>query len=356
MSSVEPTGKKEMRVSKGAAPQWDEWKMRQRTRRLFFALAGVVAGIWVFLIAWVLFLAPIMKAEVKILPVGADVALALAPVLAAAAGVERVLETVFNTIESTWRAGVAYLGNGFRWLKSAQTELAEARQWMQGMGAYFNGTMAANNQQMSLIFEDHKRKMVETLTEAAHDAPDPRLKEAMHKAAQQMNALPAEMLSKMTQLLVMPPDLPLPPEVQQKVNDVRATLLTNVDRLRAEATTKTQEAEALLKDAQNRLKEAEQKLAAASDSPDYRSSKGAASIILGLLLGVVVAALGQIQMFAMLGIGAVPARIDVLITGLVIGSGSYPVHSLVGILQQGKDALDGLGNFLNGRSKPASQG
>ena len=91
MSSVEPTGKKEMRVSKGAAPQWDEWKMRQRTRRLFFALAGVVAGIWVFLIAWVLFLAPIMKAEVKILPVGADVALALAPVLAAAAGVERVL-------------------------------------------------------------------------------------------------------------------------------------------------------------------------------------------------------------------------------------------------------------------------
>jgi hypothetical protein len=32
------------------------------------------------------------------------------------------------------------------------------------------------------------------------------------------------------------------------------------------------------------------------------------------------------------------------------------VHSLVGILQQSKDALDGLGNFLNGRSKPASNG
>ena len=69
------------------------------------------------------------------------------------------------------------------------------------------------------------------------------------------------------------------------------------------------------------------------------------------MIGVVVAALGQIQMFAMLGIGAVPARIDVLITGLVIGSGSYPVHSLLGILQQGKDTLDSVKGFFN-RSAP----
>ncbi len=355
MSSVEPTNKRKMRVSKGVAPQWEEGQMRERTRRLIVVLIGMIVAIWVFLIAWVLFLAPIVKAEIKVLPAGADVALALAPVLAAATGVERLLETVFNTIESTWRAGVAYLGYGFRWLKSAQTELAEARQWMQGMGAYFNGTMAVNNQQMTAIFEEHKRQMVETLTQAASDAPDPRLKAAMQNAAQQVNALPAEMLSKMTQLLMMPPDLPVPPEIQQKLNDVRSSLLTNIDRLRAEATAKTQEAEALVKDAQNRMKAAEDKLAAASDSPDYRSAKSAATIVLGLMLGVVVAALGQLQMFAMLGIGAVPARIDVLITGLVIGSGSYPVHSLVGILQQGRDALDGLGNFLNNRAAPSVQ-
>ncbi len=355
MSSVEPTDKRKMHVAKGVVPHWDEGKMRERTHRLVVALVGLIIGIWVFLIAWVLFIAPIVKAEVKVLPVGADVALALAPVLAAAAGVERVLETLFNTVESTWRAGVAYLGYGFRWLKSAQTELAEARQWMQGMGAYFNGTMATNNQQMTAIFEEHKRRMIETLTQAASDAPDPRLKAAMLNAAQQMNTLPAEMLPKITELLVMPPDLPVPPEIQQKINDVRTTLLTNIDRLRVEATAKTQEAEALLQDAQNRLKAAEDKLAAASDSPDYRSAKSAVTIVLGLMLGVIVAALGQLQMFAMLGIGAVPARIDVLITGLVIGSGSYPVHSLVGILQQGRDALDGLGNFLNNRASPSVQ-
>ncbi|HTP07232.1 MAG TPA: hypothetical protein VMP08_03220 [Anaerolineae bacterium] len=353
MSSVAPI-KQSGKVSKGVTPAWDESKMRQRTRQLMMALIGVIAGIWIFLIAWILFIAPIVKGEVRVLPVGADVSLALAPVLAAAVGVERLLETVFNTIEGSWRAGVAYLGYGFRWLKSAQTELAEARQWMQSMGAYYNGTVAANNQEMTAIFDEHKRQMVQTLLDAANDAPDPRLKEAMQKAAQQMNALPSEMLSKMTELLVMPPDLPLPPAVSQKINDVRTQLLQKIDALRNEATTKLQAAESLMSDAQKRLKDAEAKLAGASDSPDYRSAKGAATIILGLMLGVIVAGLGQIQMFALLGIGAVPARIDVLITGLVIGSGSYPVHSLVGILQQGKDALDGLGNFLNSRSKPAS--
>lgn len=353
MSAVVST-KQNTKVSKGLTPGWDEAQMWRHTRQRMMALAGVIVGVWIFLGIWVLFIAPIVKAEVKILPVGADVSLALAPVLAAAVGVERLLETVFNTIEGTWRAGVAYLGYGFRWLKSAQTELAEARQWMQSMGAYYNGTVAANNQDMTLIFEDHKRQMVQTLREAANDAPDPRLKDAMQKAADQMNALPAEMLSKMTEVLVMPADLPLPADVVKKINDVREALLKKIDTLRTEATAKVEAAEGLLKDAQDRLKDAENKLAGATSSPDYRSAKSAATIVLGLMLGVIVATLGQLQMFALLGIGAVPARIDVLITGLVIGSGSYPVHSLVGILQQGKDALDSLGNFLNGRSKPAS--
>jgi hypothetical protein len=97
--------------------------------------------------------------------------------------------------------------------------------------------------------------------------------------------------------------------------------------------------------------ETERKLSQASSSPDYVSAKAAASVVLGLMLGVIVATVGQIKMFALLGI-AMPARIDVFATGIVIGSGSYPVHSLVGILQQGRDALDGLGNFLNRRSSP----
>ena len=354
MSSVAST-KPSTKVSKGLTPAWDEAQMWRQTRQRIMILVGVVVGIWIFLGVWVLFIAPIAESEVRLLPLGADIALALTPVIAAAAGVERLLETVFNTIEGTWRAGVAYLGYGFRWLKSVQTELSEARQWMQSMGAYYNGTVATNNQEMTLIFENHKRQMVETLKATANDMPDPRMKDALQSAAQQMNAVPAEMLSKMTELLVMPPDLPLPPEALQKIDAVRVALLTSINTLRDEATIKVQSAEILLNDAQRRLKDAETKLSGATTSPDYRSAKSAASIILGLMLGVIIAALGQIQMFALLGIDAVPARIDVLITGLIIGSGSYPVHSLVGILQQGKDALDGLGNFLNNRASPSVQ-
>jgi hypothetical protein len=159
----------------------------------------------------------------------------------------------------------------------------------------------------------------------------------------------------MTELLVMPIDLPLPPEVEQKITAVRAALVQQIDQLRAQIVAKSEAAEALLKDAQSRLTVAENKLSDVTSSADYRSAKGAVTIVLGLLLGVIIAAMGQIQAFALLGIDAVPARIDVLITGLVIGSGSYPVHSLVGILQQGKDALDGLGNFLDSRAAPSVQ-
>jgi hypothetical protein len=71
-----------------------------------------------------------------------------------------------------------------------------------------------------------------------------------------------------------------------------------------------------------------------------------------MMIGTFVAVIGQLQLFAMLGVGGVPARVDVFITGLVIGSGSYPVHSLVGILQQTKDTLAGVRAFLNRTGTP----
>lgn len=343
------------RNRKGDSPEWNEKEMHFRTRRLVFAGIGAMVGIWIFLIGWVLFVAPIEDAPARPLEIGADLAMVLAPVLAASLGVERLLETVFNMIEGAWRTGVAYLGYGMRWLKSAETEVSEARQWLQSIGAIYNGNLATNNQQMTQIFNQHKQKMVDMLAQTANDMPDAKMKAAMQEAARQMNALPAEQLAKMTELLVMPIDLPLPPEVEQQITAIRAGLVQQIDQLRTQIVAKSEAAEALLRDAQGRLKVAENKLSDATSSPDYRSAKSAVTIVLGLLLGVIIAAVGQIQAFALLGIGAVPARFDVLITGLVIGSGSYPVHSLVGILQQGKDALDGLGNFLDSRAAPSVQ-
>jgi uncharacterized protein (UPF0147 family) len=279
----------------GRKPMWDEKWMWQRTRKSFVALVSAVAVLSVALIVWVLFFAEITDAIAGVLPVGADLAVVLAPVLAAAAGVERLLETIFNTIESVWRTVVAYLGYGMRWLKSAETEVDEARQWLQSAGAVYNGTLALYNEKMRQIMKD-------------------------------MNVA--------TNIVSLPDQI-----------------VAQLDDWKKEADAKTAMAKGLLEDAQSRLNDAERKLSSITDSPEYKSAKSSASIILGLMIGVVVAALGQIQMFAMLGIAAVPARIDVLITGIVIGSGSYPVHSLLGILQQGKDTLDSVKGFFN-RSAP----
>ena len=102
------------------------------------------------------------------------------------------------------------------------------------------------------------------------------------------------------------------------------------------------------------LKNAESNLAAVTSSDSYISAKAAASIVLGLMLGVIIAEIGQLQMFAMLGVGIVPAQIDVLITGLVISSGSYPIHALLGILQQGKGTVDSVKGYIN-RLSPEAQ-
>jgi len=277
----------------------------------------------------------------------------LAPVIAGAAGVERLLETVFNTLEGAWRTLIAYLGYGMRWLKSTETEVAEARNWLQNMGAIYNGSVAANNQQLTIMFNEHKTKLVAELKAAAALAADPRLKTFLEGTAEQTAQLPAEMLARMTDLLITPPDLPLPVELVTKVNDLRLSVLNQVEALNKQATATLTWTEAMLKDAEKRLQAAEDKLAGATSSEDYKSAKSAASIILGLMFGVVVAALGQIQMFALLGIDQVPPQWDVLVTGLIIGTGSNPVHSLIGILQQGKNALDSLSGFLDTRSKPA---
>jgi hypothetical protein len=241
------------------------------TRRWFLFLVLLMVLVSLGLIVWVFFIASIEKATVAILAPAANLTLILAPVLAAAAGVERTLETTFNIMENSWKKLVAYLGKGLRWLNSAELEVESARQWLADVSTRYNQELR------SLEIKD---------------------------------GMTASDLSS---------------EMQDKISAAKS----------------------MLDLAQTRLDDAENNLANVTSSDGYRSAKAAASIVLGLIIGVVVSTLGQLQMFAMLGIGSVPARVDVFITGLVIGTGSYPVHSLVGILQQTKETLDGAKGYLN---------
>lgn len=272
MSTSEST----LKADQGGMPAWSDKDQFFKTRRWFRVLAGVVIILWLVLIGWVL-ASPIDDADALPLAVGANLAIVLAPVLAAAAAVERTLESGFNLLEGSWRTMVAYLGRGLRWLKNAEIEVQQARQLLDKVSVKYSAEL------QSIQFGESS---VATLTD----------------------------------------------DIQARMNA----------------------ADRLMTLAQLRLKSAESNLSDLTSSERYISAKLAASVILGLMLGVIIAGIGQLQMFAMLGIGVVPAQIDVLITGLVIGSGSYPVHSLVGILQQGKGAVDSVKGYFN-RLSPQAQ-
>jgi hypothetical protein len=261
----------------GDTPAWDERQQFFRMRAWFRALFAVVVSLWILLLVWILVLAPITQAPVASLAVGANLTIVLAPVLAAAAAVERTLEILFNVLEGSWRTMVAYLGRGLRWLKSVETEVKQARQFLTEVSDKYNLEM-----------------------------------ESIQVGQGSAATLSGEIQARM---------------------DVANRMMAL---------------------AQQRLDQADANLESVTSSDNYINAKAAASIVIGLMLGVIIAALAQLQMFAMLGIGLIPARIDVLITGLVIGSGSYPVHSFVGLLQQGKDTLDSVQGYFN-RLSPAAQ-
>jgi hypothetical protein len=101
-------------------------------------------------------------------------------------------------------------------------------------------------------------------------------------------------------------------------------------------------AEDLLKKAEERLKKASERLTAIPTDPVYVQMKRAVSIMLGLFLGFLVAIFSDQGIFAYLQQG-VPRIVDIFVTGFIIGAGSGPMHSLIGILQGVKDSLKNFG-------------
>ncbi len=250
---------------------WDERDKYYTTRRWLFLLMTLLAVIWFFVLGWVLLGPPIPETVARPLEPGANLTVVLAPLFIAAAAVERALESIFNIIENNWRALVAYLGHGMRWLKSAETEVQRARQWLADASGVY----------------------------------DQRMEGLASESAQPAGGLAEGILQQM------------------------------------------EETKSILVAAERRLAEAEKNLSNLTLSVSYKRAKATASIVLGLLLGVIVARMTSLQMFALLGLAEVPAKIDVLLTGLIIGSGSYPVHSLVGLLQQVKDIFDSAKGTLS---------
>ena len=100
--------------------------------------------------------------------------------------------------------------------------------------------------------------------------------------------------------------------------------------------------------AEERLVKAEERVANVVKDPKYLAWKRALSIWIGLLVGLEVAVLGDIGMLRAIGIPT-PRILDMLVTGLVIGAGPGPMHSLLGILENGKGAIANLADLARGR-------
>jgi hypothetical protein len=262
---------------KSGAPTWDPKIKRFQTQWLVRLVLVILVAVTAAVIYWVI-MQNITPAVVKQLPPGVDLAVVLAPVLAAAASIERFLETLFGILEGNWRTLIAYLGRGLRWLQNAETEVESARQWLIKVSAEYTLHLEALSESKPGKTQDPQQ---------------------LFKAADE----------------------------------------------------RIQGAKNLMNLAEQRLKMAEDQLLQVTSSDHYRNTKRATAIYLGLLLGLIVATAGSLQMFAMMGISMGNPKIDVIVTGLVIGSGSAPVHSLINILQSAKDALDSAGDWLESAKK-----
>jgi len=115
------------------------------------------------------------------------------------------------------------------------------------------------------------------------------------------------------------------------------------------ATVANSQALEVLNAAEARLARAEQRLTAWTKAPEYVAFKRALSIAVGLFVGLEVAVSSDLGMLRLIGF-PMPRFIDMVVTGLVIGSGPGPMHSLIGILQGGKDSLENLAQLAQART------
>jgi len=84
---------------------------------------------------------------------------------------------------------------------------------------------------------------------------------------------------------------------------------------------------------------------AAFKTPAFLQFKSGVSVLLGAILGVLLAGMMNLHFFAALSLMVpgftidIPANWDVVVTGLIIGVGAKPIHDLIGLLYELKNFM-----------------
>jgi hypothetical protein len=243
------------------AKNWETWRNLVKLGATLLAVAMVV---WVFLGDY----EPVDAIE------AATIALVLAPVVAAAAAIERSLETLFDWVETCSGSIVAFLAKSEAWIEEAERGVETARS-----------------------------KFIE--------------------AANKVNTQLAEEIAGATDS-----------EAVEKLENMAKVQLDILEH-------QVGRAESLLASVTTR-------------SPIYRQAKRLGALYISFVMGLLIASFSSVQMLHLLGVFHSPdpgllTKLDVIITGIVMATGSGPVQSLINLLQQSKEALENVSGFLDSR-------
>jgi hypothetical protein len=258
------------------------WRLKEITWIGFFAA-----------VAWIVFAPHASAAGLAVPPAQdanptPDVGTLLAPLLAAATGIERVVEMLWNYFESAAQQVAATLGLGRTWASYARGQIVNAEAALT--------TLA----QQALAIEAKLGKLPPRPDPAAV-AADPASREVEQNWLQTLGE--------------------------------RANIVQRID------------------DAQATVQDAQQQLLNSLKSARYKSIKQALSVLISLSLGLVTSFTTNLDIFNLLHLTKAASIFGVVLTGLIIGAGSGPVHSLIGILQQSRDTLDQAANLFSSRAR-----
>ena len=98
------------------------------------------------------------------------------------------------------------------------------------------------------------------------------------------------------------------------------------------------------------LRDSEKRLQDAVKSTSYVRLKQVLSLVLGVIVGTVFTLLARLDILIMLGLNNPYPVLGYALTGFIVGTGTGPVHSLIGLLEQSANTLYQVRGWLSGKA------
>ena len=98
------------------------------------------------------------------------------------------------------------------------------------------------------------------------------------------------------------------------------------------------------------LRDSEKRLQDAVKSTSYVRLKQVLSLVLGVVVGTAFTLLARLDILLLLGLNNPFPALGYLLTGFIVGTGTGPVHSLIGLLEQTMNTLYQVRGWVSGKA------